>query len=253
MTLLLKKKYMVKLKIIVTIAIISLLSAAWYVDIQKSEVKVVIKNENTEMNLNKKKPNTEILQDIIESRKDADRELNNLDSDELSLRYNYSENKSWESNDSRSRLFTYLSSLDNRNSVMKAALEENNFEPRNACVYFVGEVLRRINVGINKGTYNTKTLKTLLEMSGYKKEYDLSKIRAGDVCFTTDALGDKNGEPTHTFIFMGWIDKVNGVANVCDNQSYDYGTVYHARNIFSKSIYKGTIKEATAYFMYSEK
>ncbi|MPW26115.1 hypothetical protein GC105_09955 [Alkalibaculum sp. M08DMB] len=93
----------------------------------------------------------------------------------------------------------------------------------------------------------------LLQERGWKKERDYTKLKRGDVCFTTDSKGNKNGGPTHTFIFMGWVKEGNyDYAYICDNQTKDFdGKILHIRNIKNKGYFNGNGKDAFSFFMYN--
>lgn len=68
---------------------------------------------------------------------------------------------------------------------------------------------------------------------GWHQSKSLSELLPGDICFTTP---NSEGHFTHAYIFMGWVEqKKFDYAYVCDNQSYDYGTTLHIRNIKNTS------------------
>lgn len=59
---------------------------------------------------------------------------------------------------SQSKLFNYLSVEENRQKILKNALELNNGQYVNACVYFVPDALRQNGVDIPSSTCNTTGL-----------------------------------------------------------------------------------------------
>ncbi len=127
------------------------------------------------------------------------------------------------------RLSQFLSDQANGQSVGAKAARLNGGEYHNACVYTVGEALRRIGCDIPEATGYTATLKQQLLDRGFKICRDPHELQAGDVCFTTDAAGHAEGIPTHTYIFLSWAGP--DTANIFDNQVYDYGSHYHTRSI----------------------
>jgi hypothetical protein len=151
----------------------------------------------------------------------------------------------------RPKIYNYLKADKNQRSVFKEAMALNEGKSANACVYFVSEVLRRASIDLSEDTCNTGQLVAKLENRGWEKYKDYKMLKPGDVCFTTDIKGDKNGRPTHTFIFMGWVKENNyDYAYICDNQAKDYDNkVYHIRNIKYKGEQEGIEKEAFSYFM----
>lgn len=153
-------------------------------------------------------------------------------------------------------LYEYLMDENNLESVKNTSLKLNNGSEDNSCVYFTSEALRRLNVDIARTVYNTGSLvndkyrkvsltKTLLK-KGWKYSCDFKNLLPGDICFTTP-YGGGEGKPTHSYIFMGWVDENSTkYAYVCDNQTTDYGINYHIRNID----FATEDKEAFYYFMY---
>ena len=102
-----------------------------------------------------------------------------------------------------------------------------------------------------KDTSNISQIILLLKKEGMEKQRDYENLKPGDICFTTDGDGDKNGIPTHTYIFMKWVKAGNyDYAYICDNQAKDYdGKVYHIRNINVIDKSNGFDKDAFAFFM----
>lgn len=140
--------------------------------------------------------------------------------------------------------YNYLMNYDNRESVMRRAIELHNGELSNNCVYFSSEALRRGGLtSLPNYVANTRTLTSKLENMGWKSSTDLSTLLPGDVCFTTSyGYG-----PTHAYIFMKWVDPdKRDYAYICDNQGSEYGNIYHKRNISFATVEK----DAISYFMY---
>ncbi len=146
-----------------------------------------------------------------------------------------------------SKLVTYMSILNNRDSVFKKAVALHNGVKSNTCAYTASEALRRIGLNIPNGTGRTEQVEMHLKARGWTREMNLNLLQPGDVCFTTDSKGNKlGGHSTHTFIFMGWANKEKTLMNICDNQVPTYGAVYHTR-----TIKKSEITDATAFFYHT--
>lgn len=150
----------------------------------------------------------------------------------------------------REKLFDYLSTDKNRNSVAERANELHRGTLHNSCVYYASEALRRVGVKIPVSMSLIPPFIDELKRQGFKTSYNLEELKSGDIGFTTDVNGVVGGRPTHTYIFMGW--ESPGVARIVDNQLYDYGDVYHTRLIDFHYLnnMKDKPKEATAFFMY---
>ena len=112
-------------------------------------------------------------------------------------------------------------------------------------------MLRRNDFNMPKGIANIAQMIAILEEEGWQKQRDYENLMPGDICFTTDGNGDKNGIPTHTYVFMKWVKEGNyDYAYICDNQAKDYkGNVYHIRNINVVARSNGFDKDAFAFFM----
>ena len=147
-------------------------------------------------------------------------------------------------------LAIFLADPANGQAAGQRAVALNGGEWHNACVYTVSEVLRRVGCDIPDATNYTATLIGLLRDRGFQVNRDLTALQPGDICFTTNEAGQANGIPTHTYVFLGWIEP--GLASIYDNQIYDYGSLYHARPIgltyFNEE--PDRPKEATAFFMH---
>lgn len=151
----------------------------------------------------------------------------------------------------REQIYSYMKVEKNQKAVFNSAISLNNGDSANSCVYFVAEVLRRNNVGISESTCNTAQLIEILRNKGWKKDSDYKNLKPGDIVFTTDGMGNKNGIPTHTYVFMDWVEEGSyDYAYICDNQAKDYDNkVYHIRNIKNPDSANGFTKDAFSFFM----
>jgi hypothetical protein len=129
--------------------------------------------------------------------------------------------------------------------VNKSARRLNRGDRHNTCVYFASEALRRVGYRVPRNVCNTRQFVAFLSANGWKKNYNISELKPGDICFTTNTA---LGHPSHAQIFMGWVKQGStDYAYIVDNQAYDYnGHIYHIRNIKRK--FKD--KDATKFFMY---
>lgn len=150
------------------------------------------------------------------------------------------------------KLFSLMSDSNNRAEIYKEAIKLNNGSSENTCVYFMGEALRRVGEDIPYSVCNTKELLSILNKYRWEKEEDYKKLKKGDICFTTDEALDKNGIPSHTYIFMKWKEEGSyDYAYICDNQAKDYeGKIYHLRNIIKVEKFKGNQKEPFSFFIH---
>ena len=151
----------------------------------------------------------------------------------------------------QSQIFNYLSSSKNQKKTYEKAIDLNGGSSENTCVYFIAEVLRQNDIYMDNGTCNTAQLISKLENLGWKKEFDYTKLKPGDICFTTDGTNKNTGFPSHAYFFMKW--KKEGSydeAYIVDNQAKDYdGKIYHLRNIASVSNFNGLTKDPFSFFM----
>lgn len=149
------------------------------------------------------------------------------------------------------KVYNYLEDKGNQKEVYDAAIDLNHGSSANTCVYFISEVLRENNFSVPMETANISQIIPILEKMGLKKERNYKNLTPGDICFTTDSYGDKNGIPTHTYVFMKWVKEGNyDYAYICDNQAKDYkDKVYHIRNINIEDKSNGFNKDAFAFFM----
>lgn len=148
------------------------------------------------------------------------------------------------------KIYEFMKDSSNQQNVFNEAKGLNANSSSNACVYFVSEVLRENNVQISKDVANTAQLISTLKQKGWKKDIDYMDLERGDIVFTTDETGDKNGVPSHVFVFMGWVNEGSyDYAYICDNQAKDYlNKIYHIRNIKNKAIVNGITKDAFSFF-----
>lgn len=165
---------------------------------------------------------------------------------------NINTSKMFKNKNINSDLYSFMDDKNSREEVYNKAIKLNNGSSANTCVYFVAEALRQNGEDIDSSVCNTSQLLGIMENEGWNKEYDVKKLKPGDICFTTDEKLNKKGTPTHTYIFMGWVTKGNyDYAYVCDNQAKDYkGKIYHIRNVTKIENVKGNQKEPFSFFVY---
>lgn len=149
------------------------------------------------------------------------------------------------------RIYGYMKSKSNQKKVFKDAIALNNNNSSNTCVYFVAEVLRKNDIPVAKEIANTTQLIDVLKNRGWKKDNNYKNLNPGDIVFTTDGLGNKNGAPSHAYVFMGWVNEGSyEYAYICDNQAKDYeNKIYHIRNVKNRDTANGISKDAFSFFM----
>jgi hypothetical protein len=149
------------------------------------------------------------------------------------------------------RIYSYMKDKNHQKEVYEAGIALNGGKSANTCVYFLSEVLRRNGIDIPMQTANTSQMLSILNGMGWEKDTDYKNLKPGDIGFTTDANGNKNGIPTHTYIFMGWVEEGNyDYAYIVDNQAKDYDNqIYHISNIKNVGEANGYTKEAFSFFM----
>ncbi len=100
---------------------------------------------------------------------------------------------------------------------------------RNGCVAFMSSALRQAGYDVPQdGGVSTVTrpFSDYLEgQLGFQRVSNPGGLQSGDVVFTQDGPGDP-GYPSHTYMFQGWADRGQGLANVVDNQGST-----HVRNV----------------------
>ena len=123
------------------------------------------------------------------------------------------------------KLSSYLSSSANITSVLNRAVALHGGDPKNTCVYFSSEAMRRIGVAVPVATCNTGQYLSYLNAHAWVASYNIKELTPGTICFTTNGW---DGYPTHTFAFIRWVTPGNYTsAYVADNQ----GRSVHVRNM----------------------
>lgn len=131
----------------------------------------------------------------------------------------------------KNNVYEYLDLETNRVSALEKAIQLNDGSKTGITVYLLSEILRANTYDIPTNTYTVNGLMERLTAMGWKKNTDFNELEKGDICFTTD-LSDKPGIPSHTFIFMGWVeDGKTEYANIVDGQIQEFDSVLHKRNI----------------------
>jgi hypothetical protein len=129
------------------------------------------------------------------------------------------------------KIYEYLNVESNRTTVLNKAVDLNAGSKNGITIYLLSEILRSNSIDIPAGTSTVKQLVEDLTSMDWKKNTDFTKLEKGDICFTTD-MPDKPGEPSHAYVFMGWIeDGQTDYANICDGQVQEYNSTLHKRNI----------------------
>ncbi len=105
------------------------------------------------------------------------------------------------------KIYNSMMIKENRLKAYSRSIKLNKGSSSNTCVYFIAEVLRINGENIDDNVCNTNQLLQIMKKGGWKKEKDYKKLKPGDICFTTDENLNTNGIPTHTYIFMGWVDE----------------------------------------------
>jgi len=148
-------------------------------------------------------------------------------------------------------IYNFLITKTNRLKVYNKSTALNNGNTANTCVYFICEVLRENGFNISNSVCNTSQLISILKSKKLQIITDYTKLKPGDICFTTDSKQNKNGTPSHTYVFMSWVkDGDYSFANICDNQSKDYdGKIYHVRNISNSYTINGKTKDPFSFFV----
>lgn len=124
------------------------------------------------------------------------------------------------------KLSNYLKSAANISSVLNRAVALHGGDGSNLCVYFSSESMRRVGVAVPTSMCSTGNYLSYLRAHAYIASYNKKELTAGSICFTTH--GTHGSDPTHTFIFMGWVNPGNyTLAYVADNQ----GNSVHVRNM----------------------
>lgn len=148
-------------------------------------------------------------------------------------------------------IYNFLNNKANRLKVYNNSIALNNGDTTNTCVYFVCEVLRQMGFNVSNSVCNTSQLISILKSKNLEIITDYKKLKPGDICFTTDSKQNKNGIPSHTYVFMSWVKEGDySFANICDNQAKDYqGKIYHVRNISNTYTINGKTKDPFSFFV----
>ena len=126
------------------------------------------------------------------------------------------------------KLFAYLTPAANIISTLKDATALHDGITTDNCVYFSSVAMRRINVPVPIGVCNMHQYLDYLNSNNWSKMGDIKDLTPGSICFTTN---DSTGYPTHTFVFMGWVNAGDyTLAYVADNQ----GTAVHTRSMLQQ-------------------
>ncbi len=124
-----------------------------------------------------------------------------------------------------STIVSFLNIQSNLNLAEGQALNLHNGVSSNNCVYFSSSVLRDIGINVPTGMANTQHYVPFIAAQGFVKDNNVDDLYPGNICFT---VSDGTGYPTHTFIFMGWVNPFDHtLAYVADNQS----NVIHIRSM----------------------
>ncbi|MGL5648141.1 MAG: SH3 domain-containing protein, partial [Clostridium sp.] len=135
------------------------------------------------------------------------------------------------------KLYKYLMNPNNRWAAENQAIGLHSGDIYNDCVFFVSSALRNIGVPIPSNIGYTTNLMNELQSLGWEKETNLSTLEPGDICFAGTA---------HTYVFMGWANKAEGIAWVCDNQFSWFGTNFHPRT--QESVPDQDVSPTTCYY-----
>ncbi|MGL5647656.1 MAG: SH3 domain-containing protein [Clostridium sp.] len=135
------------------------------------------------------------------------------------------------------KLYNYLMNPDNRWAAEDQAVGAHGGVLDNNCVFFVSSALRNIGIKIPMDIGYTTNLERELTSLGWERETDLSTLEAGDICFAGQA---------HTYVFMGWANKAEGIAWIADNQYSWYGSNFHPRD--SHEVDANDTSKTTCYY-----
>ena len=120
------------------------------------------------------------------------------------------------------KLYEWLLNPANQAKAMNEAIALHGGNPVDTCVFFQSSALRAIGVPIPDSVGYTTVLEQHLKDLGWTRHTDFNNIQKGDICFASYY---------HTFCFMGWENKAEGIAYVMGNESYSYGTSYSHRDL----------------------
>ncbi|MBZ9607744.1 hypothetical protein G9F73_007940 [Clostridium estertheticum] len=129
------------------------------------------------------------------------------------------------------KIYEYLNIDANRTSVLKKAITLNSGNQKGVTVCLLSEILRINSIAIPANTTTVKGLMESLTSMDWKKNTDFTKLKKGDICFTTD-MPESPGTPSHAYVFMGWVkDGKTDYAYVCDGQLEVFDSILHKRNL----------------------
>ena len=163
----------------------------------------------------------------------ADITLNNETNKEISkeVKETTVDSSSTKPAETKNNIYEFLNVEKNRDSVLEKAVKLNNGNQTGLTVYLLAEILRANTYDIPTDTSTVDGLLENLTSKGWKKNTDFNELEKGDVCFTTD-LPESPGSPSHTYIFMGWVeDGKTDYANIVDGQIKEFDKVLHERSI----------------------
>lgn len=146
-------------------------------------------------------------------------------------------------------VYSYLSSKSNRNNLHQQSIRLHG-STSNACVVYASESLRRAGVSVPTSMRSIDGFIPYLRNMGWVRSTDYKNIQKGDVVFTTDEHLNRSGRPTHTYIFMGWVESGNyDYAYIVDNQaSYYDNQVMHIRNFLITDEVEGAVREPFSFY-----
>jgi hypothetical protein len=124
-----------------------------------------------------------------------------------------------------SQIVSFLNLQSNLDLAEGQALNLHGGDDSDNCVYFSSSVLRDIGINVPTDMANTQHYVPFVVSQGWTEDYDVNDLYPGNICFT---VSDGTGYPTHTYIFMGWVNPFDHtLAYVADNQS----NVIHIRSM----------------------
>lgn len=119
--------------------------------------------------------------------------------------------------DLAARLVSFLSTGNNVQQTENQAVSLHYGDQTNNCVYFSSTALRSIGINVPIWMENTKHYVPYITSLGWTRTSDVNQLYPGNICFT---VPDGSGYPTHTYVFMGWVDPNDHTkAYVADNQA----------------------------------
>ncbi|AGK97864.1 hypothetical protein Clopa_3036 [Clostridium pasteurianum BC1] len=119
--------------------------------------------------------------------------------------------------DSASKLVSFLSTGNNVQQTETEAVKLHDGNQSNNCVYFSSTALRSIGINVPIWMENTKHYVPYITSLGWTRTSDVNQLYPGNIVFT---VPDSTGYPSHTYVFMGWVDPNDHTkAYVADNQA----------------------------------